>query len=124
MPKQSQMPFRWTINPYRGCTHACTYCVHGDTPVLMGDGTTKPIADIVPGDEVYGTVRRGAYRRYHRARVVDHWSTIKPAFRVTLEDGTELVASGDHRFLTDGGGSTSSTTPTAVTAPTSRSTTS
>ena len=20
------MPFRWTINPYRGCTHACAYC--------------------------------------------------------------------------------------------------
>ncbi len=20
------MPFRWTVNPYRGCTHACTYC--------------------------------------------------------------------------------------------------
>src|SRR6202000_2626565 len=26
VPKASQMPFRWTINPYRGCTHACTYC--------------------------------------------------------------------------------------------------
>ena len=20
------MPFRWTINPYRGCSHACTFC--------------------------------------------------------------------------------------------------
>ena len=20
------MPFRWTLNPYRGCTHACHYC--------------------------------------------------------------------------------------------------
>jgi DNA repair photolyase len=26
VPKQSQMPFRWTINPYRGCSHACAYC--------------------------------------------------------------------------------------------------
>jgi hypothetical protein len=23
VPKQSRMPFRWTINPYRGCAHAC-----------------------------------------------------------------------------------------------------
>jgi DNA repair photolyase len=22
----SGMPFNWTINPYRGCTHACRYC--------------------------------------------------------------------------------------------------
>src|SRR5690606_28677891 len=20
------MPFKWTLNPYRGCTHACHYC--------------------------------------------------------------------------------------------------
>src|ERR687885_916363 len=26
VPKQSRMPFRWTINPYRGCSHACGYC--------------------------------------------------------------------------------------------------
>jgi DNA repair photolyase len=26
VPKQSQVPFPWTVNPYRGCTHACTYC--------------------------------------------------------------------------------------------------
>jgi DNA repair photolyase len=26
VPKASRMPFRWTINPYRGCTHACVFC--------------------------------------------------------------------------------------------------
>jgi DNA repair photolyase len=26
VPEASQMPFRWTINPYRGCSHACRYC--------------------------------------------------------------------------------------------------
>ncbi len=26
VPKASRMPFRWTINPYRGCTHACIFC--------------------------------------------------------------------------------------------------
>ena len=24
VPKRSRMPFRWTINPYRGCSHACS----------------------------------------------------------------------------------------------------
>ncbi len=26
VPETSAVPFRWTINPYRGCTHACSYC--------------------------------------------------------------------------------------------------
>jgi DNA repair photolyase len=100
VPKASRMPFRWTINPYRGCSHACRYCILGTTPILMGDGRIKPIADVREGDWVYGTVRDGAYRRYWVTQVLAHWSSIKPAYRVTLEDGTELVTSGDHRFLT------------------------
>jgi DNA repair photolyase len=26
VPAASRMPFRFTINPYRGCTHACNFC--------------------------------------------------------------------------------------------------
>jgi DNA repair photolyase len=26
VPDASRVPFRWTINPYRGCQHACVYC--------------------------------------------------------------------------------------------------
>jgi DNA repair photolyase len=26
VPGESAMPFPWTINPYRGCSHSCVYC--------------------------------------------------------------------------------------------------
>jgi DNA repair photolyase len=26
VPDASRLPFRWTINPYRGCSHSCVYC--------------------------------------------------------------------------------------------------
>ena len=26
VPDASAVPFRWTVNPWRGCTHACFYC--------------------------------------------------------------------------------------------------
>ncbi len=103
VPESSAVPFRWTINPYRGCTHACVYCLHGDTPILLADGRHKPISELDVGDEIYGTERRGRYRRYARTVVLDRWVTVKPAYRVELADGTVLVASGDHRFLTDRG---------------------
>jgi DNA repair photolyase len=103
VPAASRMPFEWTINVYRGCSHACSYCSLGDTPILMADGRTKAIADVRAGDAIYGTVFDGKYHRYTITSVLDQWSTVKPAYRVLLEDDTELVVSGDHRFLTDRG---------------------
>jgi DNA repair photolyase len=103
VPDASRVPFRWTINPYRGCSHACAYCCSGETPILMADGRTRALADVRPGDEIYGTARRGDYRRYVRTTVLAHWQTVKPAYRVLLEDGSQLVTSGDHRFLSDRG---------------------
>jgi len=97
------IPFEQSINPYRGCSHSCVYCVRGDTPILMGDGSARPIAKVNVGSEIYGTMRRGSYRRYVKTKVLAHWSVIKPAYRVLLEDGTEIVAGADHRFLTERG---------------------
>src|SRR6516165_11317847 len=45
VPAASRMPFRYTINVYRGCSHACVYCIAGVTPILMADGRTKPISE-------------------------------------------------------------------------------
>jgi len=95
--------FDQSINPYRGCEHGCVYCISGDTQILIADGTCKPLADLAVGDEIYGTEKRGHYRRYVRTRVLAHWRTVKPAYRLLLADGTELIASGDHRFLTERG---------------------
>jgi DNA repair photolyase len=95
--------FSQSINPYRGCEHGCVYCQSGDTLILMADGSTKPLAQVRAGDAIYGTRRLGHYLRYEKTRVLTNWSVIKPAYRVTLEDGTTLVAGGDHRYLTERG---------------------
>ncbi len=97
------LPFNYTINVYRGCSHACAYCLDGETLVLMADGSERPLSKLDVGDEVVGTTNFGRYRRYRTSTVLDTWTTRKRAYRVRLRSGIELVASGDHRFLTDYG---------------------
>jgi DNA repair photolyase len=38
VPPQSRVPFRHTINAYRGCSHACTYCFARPTHEYLGLG--------------------------------------------------------------------------------------
>lgn len=103
VPGTGFMGGAWTVNPYRGCQHACVYCLSPDTLILMADGSQRRIGDLAVGDEIIGTELVGRYRRYVRTVVHATWTTTKRAYRVTLADGTELVASGDHRFLTERG---------------------
>ncbi|MBI4340723.1 MAG: radical SAM protein [Candidatus Omnitrophica bacterium] len=69
----------------------------------MADGRTKLLADIRVGDEIYGIVLRGKYHRVVQTTVLAHWTVVAPAYRITLEDGTQLIASANHRFLTTRG---------------------
>jgi len=98
--------FRYSINPFRGCFHGCAYCLSGETRILMADGSTKQLADVKAGEQVVGTARGGVgdkTRHFVPSLVLDQWATARRAYRVRLDTGAELVASGDHRFLTPHG---------------------
>jgi DNA repair photolyase len=36
VPVQSRVPFGWTVNPYRGCSHSCSYCFARPTHEYLG----------------------------------------------------------------------------------------
>ena len=47
VPEMSRIPFRWTVNPYRGCTHSCHYCFarafHSYLDLGVGDDFSSKI---------------------------------------------------------------------------------
>ena len=89
VPGDSPVPFRWTVNPYRGCGHACVYCLDGATRVLLADGRTRPIAELRSATPCWAPQWTPPERAATcRPPVLAHWSTTKPAHRVTLADGT------------------------------------
>jgi len=103
VPSMSRLNFAWTINVYRGCSHGCTYCLAGDTPVLLADGTERAIAELRIGDAISESSARNPGRRL-RNLVLDHWQTgTRRAYRVHFGDGAHITASAEHRFMTTRG---------------------
>jgi DNA repair photolyase len=70
VPTLSRMPFRWTVNPYRGCTHACVYCfargTHAWLELDTGTGFDREIVVKVNVVEVLRAelARRGWMREH------------------------------------------------------------
>src|SRR5437588_10791509 len=61
------MPFSWTINPYRGCSHACVYCFARVTHTYMDmnagkDFETKIVVKINAPEVLRAQLRS---RRWH-----------------------------------------------------------
>lgn len=68
VPGASRMPFSWTINPYRGCSHACSYCfARGTHEYLDLDGGADFDAQIIVKTNVVDVLtrelRRGSWQR-------------------------------------------------------------
>ncbi len=59
VPGPSAMPFDWTVNPYRGCTHACVYCFARPThEYLEFDGGRDFDTQIVVKINIVDVLRR------------------------------------------------------------------
>jgi DNA repair photolyase len=72
VPDRSMVPFRWTINPYRGCTHACVYCfarpTHRYLDLDAGRDFEREIVVKVNAPEVLrGELARASWTREHVA---------------------------------------------------------
>jgi DNA repair photolyase len=72
VPERSPMPFRWTVNPYRGCTHACVYCFARPTHRYLdfdaGRDFEREIVVKVNAPEVLrGELARSSWSREHVA---------------------------------------------------------
>lgn len=80
-------------------------CFDGDTPILTPDGW-RPIRELAPGDAVinfderHGGLKRDTVVRLHANLAV---SDGEPMLALTLDNGTTLRVTANHRFLTERG---------------------
>ena len=63
-----RVPFRWTLNPYRGCRHACTYCYARPTHEFLGqdpgrDFETRVFAKVNAAEVLRRELKRPSWRR-------------------------------------------------------------
>jgi DNA repair photolyase len=97
--------FDASVNPYRGCEHACSYCLAPETPILHADLTWRPLGEVRVGDALVAFdeyPRPRSRRRLRVARVQRAWASRKPTLRI-LTEKAEVVATAEHRWLTGDG---------------------
>jgi DNA repair photolyase len=68
VPDASRMPFQYTINPYRGCSHACVYCFARPTHEYLGldsgrDFDTKIVVKVNAVERVRAELASARWQR-------------------------------------------------------------
>lgn len=70
----------------------------------MMTGEQRPIGDIQVGDRLLGfddAMALGANRCWREAVVSAVWRTSQPTVKITFEDGRQIIASANHKFLAE-----------------------
>lgn len=80
-------------------------CVAPDTKILRSDLRWIRASKIEIGDELIGfdekILRKQGRRRYRGTRVINLKKVFRPSVKLYLDDGTTVVCSTDHRWLTE-----------------------
>ncbi|GAA5154848.1 Rv2578c family radical SAM protein [Microbacterium pseudoresistens] len=104
VPGPSRMPFQWTINPYRGCSHACSYCFARGTHTYLDldagrDFDSQIVVKVNLVDVLRKELRRGSWKHetvalgtntdpYQRAE--GRYRLMPGVIRALAESGTPL----------------------------------
>ena len=101
IPDTSPMPFRWTINAYRGCSHACTYCFARPTHEYLGldggaDFDRKIVVKINAVERLRAELANPRWEHEHVAMGTntDPYQRAEGKFRLTRGIIGELARSG------------------------------
>ncbi len=102
VPEASQMPFRYTINAYRGCSHACTYCFARPTHTYLGmdagsDFERRIVVKVNAVERLAAELRDPRWGGDHIAMGTntDPYQPAEGRYRLTRGLITELIAAGN-----------------------------
>jgi DNA repair photolyase len=102
VPEASRMPFRYTINAYRGCSHACTYCFARPTHAFLGmdtgaDFERRIVVKVNAVERLAAELRDPRWGRDHIAMGTntDPYQPAEGRYRLTRGLVTELLKAGN-----------------------------
>ncbi|WP_420124084.1 Rv2578c family radical SAM protein [Nakamurella sp.] len=101
VPGGSPMPFAWTVNPYRGCSHGCVYCFARQTHTYLDldagrDFDTEIVVKTNVGSVLRKEVSSPRWRREHVAMGTntDPYQRAEGRYRLMPEVIDALAGSG------------------------------
>ncbi len=101
VPGPSRMPFSWTINPYRGCSHACVYCFARGTHTYLDldagrDFDSQIVVKVNVVEVLERELRRGSWRHETVAlgTNTDPYQRAEGRYRLMPGIASALAASG------------------------------